>query len=426
MGDQQLNVFMDGVACGVLIQTGSGDLRFRYLDEYRSAPGATPLSVSMPIAVPEHRKRVVLPFLQGLLPDSEPALRSIAADHGVNPRNPFALLRHTGADVAGALQFLPPGEESSDARERGGYQVLDENEVSDLLEDAIDRYREGRSRAPETGRFSLAGAQPKIALLKTAEGSWARPLGATPTTHILKPTSGDWQRLDIVEFLTMRAASLLGLNVAKSEVQVIGGRPCLVVERYDRQLRGGRWHRVHQEDLGQALSVPPDKKYQRGDGGPGVAAVAKLFQDFPVADDWQRASKDFFVGLMFNTLLECTDAHIKNYSILLSGEAVRLAPLYDLATFAPYERLDRRAASAMMIGGQYSYSAMSRKNLLDAAHQLSVAQDAANQVIDHIRNNAVQAFDQARADLHATGQAAAFADQVLEAVSGLPLLTSVD
>ncbi|MHA3724015.1 HipA N-terminal domain-containing protein [Leucobacter sp. HY1910] len=33
-----------------------------------------------------------------------------------------------------------------------------------------------------------------------------------------------------------------------------------VSQRYDRELRGGVWHRLHQEDLCQALSVMPDRK----------------------------------------------------------------------------------------------------------------------------------------------------------------------
>jgi HipA-like protein len=43
---KQLEVFMAGEHCGVLTQTGQGDLKFQYAPGYRS----TPLSLSMPVS----------------------------------------------------------------------------------------------------------------------------------------------------------------------------------------------------------------------------------------------------------------------------------------------------------------------------------------------------------------------------------------
>jgi serine/threonine-protein kinase HipA len=40
----------------------------------------------------------------------------------------------------------------------------------------------------------------------------------------------------------------------------------------------------------------------------------------------------FFDALMVNWLICGTDAHAKNYSLLLAGRQVRLAPLYDVAS----------------------------------------------------------------------------------------------
>src|SRR5262249_23548720 len=49
-----------------------------------------------------------------------------------------------------------------------------------------------------------------------------------------------------------------------------------------------------------------------------------------------------------------TDAHAKNYSLLLSGPQVRLAPLYDIASILPYDTVDKRKVKlAMKIGGEY-------------------------------------------------------------------------
>ena len=51
----------------------------------------------------------------------------------------------------------------------------------------------------------------------------------------------------------------------------------LAVERYDRIFSDKDIVRVHQEDVCQALGLPPTRKYQN-EGGPGVAEVANLIR----------------------------------------------------------------------------------------------------------------------------------------------------
>lgn len=57
--------------------------------------------------------------------------------------------------------------------------------------------------------------------------------------------------------------------------------------------------------------------------------------------------------LFFNYLIGATDAHAKNYSLLLGkgGDAL-LAPLYDVASGLAYEGLRRKGRLAMAIGGE--------------------------------------------------------------------------
>ena len=55
----------------------------------------------------------------------------------------------------------------------------------------------------------------------------------------------------------MALAAALGLPVATAEPRVVGGRPYLLVTRYDRRIdEGGIAHRLHQEDFCQALGIP--------------------------------------------------------------------------------------------------------------------------------------------------------------------------
>ena len=59
---------------------------------------------------------------------------------------------------------------------------------------------------------------------------------------------------------------------------------------------------------------------------------------------------------IFNFLIGGTDAHAKNFSILLDeGSEVRLAPLYDIASMLPYGDY-KRINLSMRIGNSYRFS----------------------------------------------------------------------
>lgn len=73
----ELIVYLDSQLCGLIEQSSSGNIIFRYEREYREADDPTPLSLSMPLAASIHKKCAILPCLQGLLPDSEEP-----AEHG--------------------------------------------------------------------------------------------------------------------------------------------------------------------------------------------------------------------------------------------------------------------------------------------------------------------------------------------------------
>lgn len=83
-----LDVLIAGKLAGTLSQDGAGSLSFAYERGYRGVP----LSSSMPLSTRPYRDKVVLPYLWGLLPEDPAARRHVAADAGISPNNPFALL----------------------------------------------------------------------------------------------------------------------------------------------------------------------------------------------------------------------------------------------------------------------------------------------------------------------------------------------
>ncbi|WP_161489652.1 HipA domain-containing protein [Rathayibacter tanaceti] len=318
-------------------------------------------------------------------------------------------------------------------RDRNARKTLKDEDVAEQLRLVLDEYRDGTPDARLDQRFSLPGAQPKIALVRY-QGEWARALGATPTTHILKPVPPDgFRRVDVVEYLTSTAASSLGLTTATFWMQQIGPHRVFVSERYDREHGAdGIVRRLHQEDLGQALSTDPAKKYQRREGGPGIAAVASLVHSLAL-DEAERAviAWDFFCGVAFNSVAYCTDAHIKNYSIMLEGSRVRLAPLYDLNTIAPYldDQLrfgDRGQPpqAAMSVDGEYRFDAMSETGFATEARKLGVDAGRAIDEVRRLRHDMVGAFEDARDTLVALDdETTGFARDVVDGVARIPSLT---
>jgi serine/threonine-protein kinase HipA len=400
----ELWAFLDGRRVGIVTQTPQGQLTFSYDDDYRHRPDATPLSLSMPLAAPQHRNKAVRAYLDGLLPDSQPARERWGQQYAVSPNNPFALLRHVGRDAAGAVQLIPPGAQSDDAAaQTGDIDWLSEQDFKEMVHDLVENdtdWNPGRFG----GRWSLAGAQSKIALFRDpTSGSWGIPRDSTPTTHIIKPGVPGFDNHHINEVLCQRAAAEAGLLASHAELVETGDVRAVISRRYDRRRDDtGRWHRIHQEDLCQALSVHPSLKYQ-SDGGPGISDVADLIAGFQV-DDRRVSAERFFTGVAFNTLIGGTDAHAKNYSVVLIGRRAQMAPLYDLASAAAYPQ-NQRLISSMKIGDHWKMLDVTNRDWAKVGRRFGIQEHEATGRVEQLRADLPQAFEQALATLPESAQA---------------------
>jgi serine/threonine-protein kinase HipA len=320
---RDLATFIDGRRAGMLSQDRNGRMRFVYDEDYPST--ATPLSPRLTVAGAEYTHADVAPFIVGLLPDNDQVLDRWGRLFGVSPRNPFAILAHVGVDCAGAVQFVPG---DGDAIEAGTLEPLSAADIARMLRALrTDPHAWQQPAGTRGGHFSLAGAQTKFALHRTTTG-WARPAGRIPTTHIFKPAIAGIAHHDLNEHLCLQAARRLGLLAASSELARFDGERVLIVERYDRRRVDGELRRLHQVDMCQAVGVMPDLKYQR-DGGPSPAQIITTIRLVLAGEaDVER----FVRALMFNWLIAGTDAHAKNYGLVLSGTNARLAPLYDTSS----------------------------------------------------------------------------------------------
>jgi serine/threonine-protein kinase HipA len=316
----------------------------------------------MPLAQRRHEDPVVRSFIWGLLPDNDQVLDRWARTYQVSARNPFALLRHVGEDCAGAAQFATPDRVDALIAGDGGVNWIDDDEIAERIR--ILRRDPAAWHVASTGQFSLAGAQAKTALhFDPAARRWGDPWGAVPTTHILKPAVTGFDDHDLNEHLCLEAARHLGLRAARSRVVSFGPERVIVVERYDRRPRhDGTVSRVHQEDMCQALGLPPTAKYQN-EGGPTPEQIIDLLRRATPAHAAERSISGFVDALAFNWIVAGTDAHAKNYSVLLSDSDLRLAPMYDVASALPYDDMYLpRLRMAMRIGGEYRLEAISGRH----------------------------------------------------------------
>ena len=265
-----------------------------------------------------------------------------------------------------------------------------------------------------TGRFSLAGAQAKTALYRHSDGRWGLPVGAAATSHILKPAIAGFDDHDLNEHLCLQAAAIAGLPVVRSELVSFGAETAILIERYDRLRSGRALIRVHQEDLCQALGVAPTTKYQ-ADGGPGPVEVATLLRRVMPARVAEEGVARFADALIWNWLIGGTDAHAKNYSLLLSGGQVRLAPLYDVASALPCGAHERKLRLAMKLGDDYRLHDPRSSAWAALSAHLGIDRDGLVERAARLAAAAPDAFSAAAADVH--GVASDLPGRLVDAVT---------
>lgn len=322
------------------ISVGPDGPSFTYDAAWKANANAFPLSLRMPIDDARFGPEIVLPWVMNLLPEN-PQLVTVGRKLGVAPQDAIGMLERIGRDVAGAASVGQPRP-----GERPGYRrVGSGSDLERLIEELPGR----PFLAGEEGMsMSLAGAQEKLPVAVDA-GRIAIPMDGAPSTHILKPDNKHLFGSVQNEALCLVLARRCGLGVASATTGIAGIRSYLLVTRYDRAFADGRWTRLHQEDFCQALGKPPTAKYERnqsGIKGPRLADMFALVGKHMTAADRLR----LLDAVIVNVLTCNTDAHAKNYSILLSRRRAELAPLYDLMCAAAWDGITSNLSQE--IGGK--------------------------------------------------------------------------
>ncbi len=334
MSQAELPVFFEARRVGTIEVHADGP-SFVYDPSWLATRGAFPISILMPLSPRRVPPATFLNWAANLLPEGA-QLRAVGLKLGASPDDVVTILSEIGRDTAGALSIGKPGSAST-----GGWRPIPNGTA---LERILSELPMKPFLAGEDGvSMSLAGVQSKIGVAIDGDGRLCIPIDGTPSTYILKPDSerlfGGTQN----EALCLVLARRCGLRAPDVTTGRAGSRSYLLVTRYDRVAQNGRWRRLHQEDFCQALGKPPSAKYesnQTGVRGPTIADMFALTRNAMGAPDVIHLL-DYVI---FNILACNTDAHAKNYSLMISGRGFALAPIYDVMCAAAWDNVTRNLA----------------------------------------------------------------------------------
>lgn len=354
-----LDVYVGSSKVGSYSRTPGGATSFRYEPDWLSSERAFPISLSMPLSDRVWSGEGAASYFDGLLPDDRTVREKIAAREHAESAGIFDLLAVIGRDCVGALRFVPEGLEPGDPTKME-YRPVSDDEIATRIA-TLGTNPLGIHADDDDFRISIAGVQEKTAFLYICDhsdtGGWQLPLGPTPTSHIFKPAmkegpnGADFSDTPWNEWFCLTVCRALGLETANAEVLMFDGKPVIVVERFDRVWQDGVLYRLPQEDICQALGVPPARKYQ-SDGGPGIIGVLE-FLNGAVAPHEDRLA--FMKAQIVFWLLAAIDGHAKNFSIFITPGGYRLTPLYDVMSASPYPEFPVQKVKLAMAVGDKSY-----------------------------------------------------------------------
>lgn len=167
------------------------------------------------------------------------------------------------------------------------------------------------------GGSPLGGAKPK-ALIDIDGEQW-----------VIKFFNNEPVDTPLIEHATMTMAARAGITVADTRVIPLAGANAIAVRRFDR---AGR-RRIHSICAGTAIRAATASGAEPELGYPELARILRrvgITQD----NVNQRDAHELFRRMIFNILIDNTDDHEKNHSLLvvnpLANGRLKLAPAYDV------------------------------------------------------------------------------------------------
>ena len=355
------------VVAGKLMQLGD-TLVFNYGQSYLAREDAIALfAPELPL------KTGILPLLPGLsrpscIRDASPdawgrrviinrKFSSSGKKNLVYQLDELTYLLESGSDRIGALDF----QRSPTLYEP---RTSAEAPLEELI-DAASRVEKGIPLTPALNEAlnhgtSIGGARPK-ALIEDHK-----------TKYIAKfSSSSDLFSIVKSEFIAMRFAHLIGLDVAEVTLTQSSNKDVLLVKRFDRVASETGWQR---KCMVSALTLfELDEMMARYASYEDLAEIIRFrFTDASIT------LRELFSRITFNILCGNTDDHARNHAAFWDGQRLTLTPAYDIC---PQNRIGNEASQAMLISGNNRMSKISV--CLDTAQRYLLSEREALAIVEH-------------------------------------------
>lgn len=251
----------------------------------------------------------------------------------------LTLLDIVGRSQIGRLRYAGASDGLEDVPAENISSLLAYRGAEDLFSGLLERF------ARHSG---ISGMQPKV--LVRDETIALDRITDKGATHIIKSFNPvEYPELAANEYFSMQASRHAGLPTAN--VRLSENRQILVVERFDRTPDG---HYLGFEDFcvlsGQRAMGRYSSSYE---------ALAKQISRFVSPEHHPAAMRQLFGMVALSCIIKNGDAHLKNFAVLYDapGINVRLAPVYDMLSTAPYLPKD---IMALEIDGSKAYPTLAQ------------------------------------------------------------------
>lgn len=355
------------VIAGQLVPHADGSVGFLYGRSYREARRSIPIyEPELPLVAGEQVPRGNLKMASCIRDASPDAwgrrviINRITGkkgdDAGSVELDELTYLRESGSDRIGALDF----QNSPDA-----YVPRESTNapLEELLE-AASRVEKGVALTPAlelalNHGTSIGGARPKALVVDGGKKLIAKFSAQNDIYSVVKG-----------EFLLMRLAWHVGLDVAPVRLARSAGKDVLLVERFDRVVANEEWSRRPMVSALTLLGL--DEMEARHASYEELAEIIRKRFDHPA-----ETLRELFSRIVFNVLCGNTDDHARNHAAFWDGAMLGLTPAYDLC---PQVRTGGEASQAMAIAGADRRSRVA--TLLAAAGTYGLSWGAACGVVE--------------------------------------------
>ncbi len=174
------------------------------------------------------------------------------------------------------------------------------------------------------------------------------------------------------EFIAMRLAARIGVNVAPVELAQALGKDALIVERFDRVPSARGWTR---RAMVSALTILGENEMSAHHLSYGELAD-QIRARFTRPEETLR---ELFLRLVLNILVGNTDDHARNHAAFWDGDMLTLTLAYDIA---PQVRATHEANQAMIIANGDRRARLA--SCLNAAEKFLLREGEARDMITHV------------------------------------------